>query len=140
MRFGKKILEILIENEFENNNENVINTEGFGLSQNSDSNNSLNIEDSDTESENELLNMANQDQIKRIIENAVRLTANALDHALGQGQTLADRIQTARNGGIVGMPTFSGKEDEDVNDWIRQFETAFIVSWKNRRKYWRRCM
>src|SRR6185369_14460198 len=44
------------ENEFENNNENVINTEGFGLSQNSDSNNSLNIknsdiEDSDTESE-----------------------------------------------------------------------------------------
>ncbi|PKY56690.1 hypothetical protein RhiirA4_428433 [Rhizophagus irregularis] len=72
------------ENEFENNNENVINTEGFGLSQNSDSNNSLNIEDSDTESENELLNMANQDQIKRIIENAVRLTANALDHALGQ--------------------------------------------------------
>ncbi|GBC15314.2 hypothetical protein GLOIN_2v1791382 [Rhizophagus irregularis DAOM 181602=DAOM 197198] len=31
-------------------------------------------------------------------------------------------------GGIVGMPTFSGKEDEDVNDWIRQFEIAFTVS------------
>ncbi|EXX52172.1 1-phosphatidylinositol 3-phosphate 5-kinase-like [Rhizophagus irregularis DAOM 181602=DAOM 197198] len=26
------------------------------------------------------------------------------------------------------MPTFSGKEDEDVNDWIRQFEVAFTVS------------
>jgi hypothetical protein len=73
------------ENEFENENENVINTEGFSLSQNSDSNNSLNIEDSDTKSENELLNMANQDQIKRIIENALGLTANALDHALGAG-------------------------------------------------------
>ncbi|PKY63421.1 hypothetical protein RhiirA4_492300, partial [Rhizophagus irregularis] len=34
------------ENEFENNNENVINTKGFGLSQNSDSNSD--IENSDT--------------------------------------------------------------------------------------------
>ncbi|GBC39128.1 hypothetical protein GLOIN_2v1765994 [Rhizophagus irregularis DAOM 181602=DAOM 197198] len=39
------------ENEFESENENVINTEGFSLSQNSDLNNSLNIEDSDSESE-----------------------------------------------------------------------------------------
>ncbi|CAB4418800.1 unnamed protein product [Rhizophagus irregularis] len=127
-------------NESENGIENVINTGGFGLSQNSDSNNSLNIEDSDNESElsdynlqdlfqeNILLNMANQDQIKRIIENALGLTANALDNALGAGQTLADRIQIAGMGGIVGMPTFSGKEDEDVNDWIRQFEVAFTVS------------
>ncbi|CAB4443570.1 unnamed protein product [Rhizophagus irregularis] len=37
------------ENEFENENENVINTEGFGLSQNSDSNSD--IENSDTKSE-----------------------------------------------------------------------------------------
>ncbi|PKY63452.1 hypothetical protein RhiirA4_492415, partial [Rhizophagus irregularis] len=36
------------ENEFENENENVINT-GFGLSQNSDSNNSLNIKNSNNE-------------------------------------------------------------------------------------------
>ncbi|PKK40752.1 hypothetical protein RhiirC2_722871, partial [Rhizophagus irregularis] len=66
------------ENEFENKNENVINTKGFSLSHNSDLNNSLNIEDSDNESEisnynlqdlfqeNILLNMANQNQIKRI--------------------------------------------------------------------------
>jgi hypothetical protein len=72
--------------------------------------------------------MANQDQIKRIMENALGLTANALDYTLGVGQTLADRIQTAGMGGIVGMPTFSGKEDEDVNDWIKQFEVAFTVS------------
>ncbi|PKK42480.1 hypothetical protein RhiirC2_804485, partial [Rhizophagus irregularis] len=31
-------------------------------------------------------------------------------------------------GGIVGMPTFSGREDKDVNDWIRQFEIAFELS------------
>ncbi|GET49900.1 hypothetical protein GLOIN_2v1825001 [Rhizophagus irregularis DAOM 181602=DAOM 197198] len=124
----------------ESENENVINTEGFGLSQNSDSNNSLNIENSDNESEisdynlqelfqeNILLNMANQDQIKRIVENAIGLAPNTLDNALGAGQTLIDRIQTAGMGGIVGMPIFSGKEDEDVNDWIRQFEVAFTVS------------
>ncbi|EXX53783.1 hypothetical protein GLOIN_2v1765994 [Rhizophagus irregularis DAOM 181602=DAOM 197198] len=128
------------ENEFESENENVINIKGFGLSQNSDSNNSLNIEDSDSESEisdynlqdlfqeNILLDMANQDQIKRIVENAIGLAPNALDNALGAGQTLTDIVQTAGMGGIVGMPTFSGKEDEDVNDWIRQFEVAFAVS------------
>ncbi|CAB4431064.1 unnamed protein product [Rhizophagus irregularis] len=37
------------ENEFGNENENVINTGGFDLSQNSDSNNSLNIKNSDIE-------------------------------------------------------------------------------------------
>ncbi|GBC43016.2 hypothetical protein GLOIN_2v1847961 [Rhizophagus irregularis DAOM 181602=DAOM 197198] len=128
------------KNEFENENENVINTGGFGLNQNSDSNNSLNIKDSDNESEisdynlqdlfqeNILLNMATEAQIRRIVENATGLAPNALDNALGAGQTLLDRIQTAGMGGIVGMPTFSGKEDEDVNDWIRQFEVAFTVS------------
>ncbi|PKC52706.1 hypothetical protein RhiirA1_480890 [Rhizophagus irregularis] len=45
--------------------------------------------------------MANQDQIKRIIENALEFTPNALDNALGAEQTLANRIQTAGIGGIV---------------------------------------
>ncbi|GBC30572.2 hypothetical protein GLOIN_2v1847961 [Rhizophagus irregularis DAOM 181602=DAOM 197198] len=133
------------ENEVENNDENIINTGGFGLSQNSDSNNSLNIKDSDIKGsdsesevsdynlqdlfqENILLDMANQDQIKRIVENAIGLAPNTLDNVLGAGQTLIDRIQTAGMGGIVGMSTFSGKEDEDVNDWIRQFEVAFTVN------------
>ncbi|UZO29097.1 uncharacterized protein OCT59_022587 [Rhizophagus irregularis] len=72
--------------------------------------------------------MATEAQIRRIVKNAIELAPNALDNALGAGQTLIDRIQTAGMGGIVGMPTFSGKEDEDVNDWIRQFEVAFTVS------------
>ncbi|PKC51688.1 hypothetical protein RhiirA1_483193 [Rhizophagus irregularis] len=129
------------ENETGNNDENIINTEDSGLSQNSDSNNLLNIKDSDIENsdteselsdynlqENILLNMATEAQMRRIVENAIGLAPNALDNALGAGQTLIDRIQTAGMGGIVGMPTFSGKEDEDVNDWIRQFEVAFTVS------------
>jgi hypothetical protein len=29
------------------------------------------------------------------------------------------------------MPVFSGKEDEEVGDWIRQFEVAFTASGKN---------
>ncbi|GET67358.1 hypothetical protein GLOIN_2v1847961 [Rhizophagus irregularis DAOM 181602=DAOM 197198] len=106
------------ENEFESENKNIINTEGFGLSQNSNSNN----KDSDNESEisdynlqdlfqeNILLNMANQDQIKRIIENALEFTPNALDNALGAGQTLANRIQTAGMGGIV----VSGRPEGNV--------------------------
>ncbi|EXX57455.1 hypothetical protein RirG_207010 [Rhizophagus irregularis DAOM 197198w] len=129
-----------IENINEEGIENIINTGGFGSSQNSDSNSSLNIKDSDNESElsdynlqdlfqeNILLNMATEIQIRRMLENALGLTANALDNALGAGQTIVDRIATAGNGRIVGMPTFSGKEDEDVNDWIRQFEVAFTVS------------
>ncbi|RIA90505.1 hypothetical protein C1645_737822 [Glomus cerebriforme] len=28
------------------------------------------------------------------------------------------------------MPIFSGKEDEDVNDWVRQFEVVFTASGK----------
>ncbi|PKY36706.1 hypothetical protein RhiirB3_459974 [Rhizophagus irregularis] len=66
--------------------------------------------------------------MRRIVENAIGLAPNALDNALEVGQTLTDKIQTAAMGGIVGMPTFSGKEDKDVNDWIRQFEVAFMVS------------
>ncbi|PKK56853.1 hypothetical protein RhiirC2_721602, partial [Rhizophagus irregularis] len=80
------------ENEFESENENVINTEGFGLSQNSDSNNSLNIKNFDNESEisdynlqdlfqeNILLNMATEAQMKRIVENAIGLAPNTLDN------------------------------------------------------------
>ncbi|GET50524.1 ribonuclease H-like domain-containing protein [Rhizophagus irregularis DAOM 181602=DAOM 197198] len=127
------------EEESENKIENVINTGGFGLNQNSDSNSSLNFKNSDMESEisdynlqelfqENIVNMANEVQIRRIMENAMGLAPNALDNALGAGQTLADRIQTAGMGGIVGMPTFSGKENEDINDWIRQFEIAFTVS------------
>jgi hypothetical protein len=29
------------------------------------------------------------------------------------------------------MPIFSGKEDEDIGNWIRQFEVAFTASGKD---------
>ncbi|RGB24085.1 hypothetical protein C1646_773590, partial [Rhizophagus diaphanus] len=103
-----------IENIGENEIENDINMGDFGSNQNSDSNNSLNIKDSDNESEifdynlqelfqEEILNMATENQMKRIVENALGLPANALNAPLGAG------------------------EEEDVNDWIRQFEVAFTA-------------
>ncbi|EXX72464.1 hypothetical protein RirG_069100 [Rhizophagus irregularis DAOM 197198w] len=115
------------ENEVENNDENIINTEGFGLSQNSDSNNSLNIKDSDIENsdteselsdynlqdlfqENILLNMATADQMKRIFENALGYPPNTLDAVIGAGAHLVDRIENAGNeaGGIINIPLFYG--------------------------------
>ncbi|EXX65100.1 hypothetical protein RirG_136540 [Rhizophagus irregularis DAOM 197198w] len=134
------------ENEVKNNDENIINTESFSLSQNSDSNNSLNIKDSDIENsdteselsdynlqdlfqENILLNMATEDQMKRIIENALGYPPNTLDGLIGAGAHLVDRIENAGNeaGGIINIPLFYGKEEEDVSDWIRQFEVAFTA-------------
>ncbi|EXX53477.1 hypothetical protein RirG_243510 [Rhizophagus irregularis DAOM 197198w] len=134
------------ENGVENNEENIINTESFGLSQNSDSNNSLNIKDSDIENsdteselsdynlqdlfqENILLNMATEDQMKRIVENALGYPPNTLDGVLGAGAHLVNRIENAGNeaGGIINIPLFYGKEEEDVSDWIRQFEVAFTA-------------
>ncbi|EXX58406.1 hypothetical protein RirG_198310 [Rhizophagus irregularis DAOM 197198w] len=96
------------ENGVGNNDENIINTEGFGLSQNSDSNNSLNIRDSDIENsdteselsdynlqdlfqENILLNMATADQMKRIVKNALGYPPNTLDGAIGAGAHLIIR-------------------------------------------------
>ncbi|PKY62601.1 hypothetical protein RhiirA4_489338, partial [Rhizophagus irregularis] len=85
----KENIENFNENEFENNNENVINTEGFGLSRNSDSNNSLNIKDSNIENsnteseifdynlqelfqENILLNMATIDEMRDLFRTFAR--------------------------------------------------------------------
>src|SRR3990170_6396796 len=57
------------------------------------------------------------------------LPANALNAPLGAGVHLADRIENAGNeaGGVINIPLFYGKEDEDVNDWVRQFEVAFTA-------------
>ncbi|GBC25854.2 ribonuclease H-like domain-containing protein [Rhizophagus irregularis DAOM 181602=DAOM 197198] len=88
------------------------------------------IENSDTESEeNILLNMATEIQIKRLMENALGYPANTLDGVVGVGAHLIDRIENAGNeaGGIINIPLFYGKEEEDVSDWIRQFEVAFAA-------------
>ncbi|CAB4426071.1 unnamed protein product [Rhizophagus irregularis] len=131
------------ENESENEFENIINTGGFGLNQNSDSNNSLNLENSDSESElsdynlqglfqENIINMANIGQINRALENLFGLPPNALDAALGVGQIIRERIEAvgAETGGIVSMPIFSRTENEDVNDWVRQFDVAYTASGK----------
>ncbi|CAB4433861.1 unnamed protein product [Rhizophagus irregularis] len=142
------------ENEIGNNNENVINTEGFGLSQNSDSNNPLNTENSDIEEfdteksdynlrdlfqENILLNMGATRAEVREDFRAALLAATGHDiggnwAGLVAADPLANAIENAGNvaGGIVNMPLFYGKEDEDVNDWIRQFEIAFTAIGKER--------
>ncbi|GBC30533.2 hypothetical protein GLOIN_2v1765994 [Rhizophagus irregularis DAOM 181602=DAOM 197198] len=128
------------EEEFEDEIENVINRGDIDLSQNSDTNSSLNIKNSDNESElsdynlrdlfqENILNMATENQIKRVIENALGYPANTLNAAIGAGASLIDRIENAGNeaGGMVSVPLFYGKEDEDVNDWVRQFEVAFTA-------------
>ncbi|EXX67813.1 hypothetical protein RirG_110950 [Rhizophagus irregularis DAOM 197198w] len=128
------------EDEFEDEIENVINRGGSDLSQNSDTNSSLNIKNSDNESElsdynlqdlfqENISNMATENQIKRLIENALGFPANTLNAAVGAGASLIDRIENAGNeaGGVISVPLFYGKEDEDVNDWVRQFEVAFTA-------------
>ncbi|GET67242.1 hypothetical protein RIR_jg11329.t1 [Rhizophagus irregularis DAOM 181602=DAOM 197198] len=73
--------------------------------------------------------MATENQIKRLIENALGFPANTLNAAVGAGASLIDRIENAGNeaGGVISVPLFYGKEDEDVNDWVRQFEVAFTA-------------
>jgi hypothetical protein len=77
--------------------------------------------------------MATENQVKRILERALGLANHTLDAPLNPGEDLVARIDNTRNelGGIIRMPEFSGKEDEDVRDWIRQFEVAFAASGKN---------
>ncbi|RGB27667.1 hypothetical protein C1646_768832 [Rhizophagus diaphanus] len=93
-----------IENINEDEIENIINTEDFGLSQNSDSNSSLNIKNSYN-----LQEFISRGNIKYVVR--------------------AARIENAGNeaGGMITFPLFYGKEEEDVNDWIRQFEVAFTA-------------
>ncbi|CAB4492631.1 unnamed protein product [Rhizophagus irregularis] len=128
------------EEEFEDEIENVINRGDIDLSQNSDTNSSLNIKNSDNESElsdynlrdlfqENILNMATENQIKRLIENALGYPANTLNAAVGAGGSLIERIENAGNeaGGTISIPLFYGREDEDVSDWVRQFEVAFTA-------------
>ncbi|PKY63398.1 hypothetical protein RhiirA4_492188 [Rhizophagus irregularis] len=76
--------------------------------------------------------MANIGQINRALENLFGLPPNALDAALGVGQIIRERIEAvgAETGGIVSMPIFSRTENEDVNDWVRQFDVAYTASGK----------
>ncbi|GBB96356.1 hypothetical protein RclHR1_27350001 [Rhizophagus clarus] len=74
----------------------------------------------------------NKNQLKRTLETIIELPANTLDNPLGPGLTLAEMVNTAgeTSGGIT-WPIFNGREDEDVNDWITQFELAFSANRRN---------
>ncbi|RGB21427.1 hypothetical protein C1646_778055, partial [Rhizophagus diaphanus] len=132
--------EISEENLSNNSEENVINTPTFGSGQNSDSNNS-NLEDIELESDlsdtevpiTPIITMATIDQVGRLMENALRLPNNALNAPLAPGASVAGRIENVGNetGGIISLPFFYGKEEEDVKYWIRQFEIAFTAIGKN---------
>ncbi|CAB4403278.1 unnamed protein product [Rhizophagus irregularis] len=138
------------ENEFENNNENVINTEGFGLSQNSDLNNSLNIknsniENSDIESEifdynlqelfqeNILFKMATVDEMRDLFRTFARnqygndlgndlgtANSNLINNALGN--------INATRGLVVEFPLFGGSENEDAGEWVQRFTDAYTTN------------
>jgi hypothetical protein len=141
-----KNLEKLFEDEEkdENKTEKFINIDKFHSRQDSDQE-KLNLEDiniSDNKSdisdfyiENlfEETDMATEGQVKRALERALGLPDGSLNAPLAAGVDLAARIDDTRNelGGIINMPMFNGKEDEDVGDWIRQFEVAFTASGKN---------
>ncbi|GES79039.1 hypothetical protein GLOIN_2v1848990 [Rhizophagus clarus] len=76
--------------------------------------------------------VVNENQLKRMFETVIGFTANTLDNPLAPGQTLIEMINTVGeiSGGII-WPIFNGREDEDVNDWIIQFELAFSASRRN---------
>ncbi|RGB21942.1 hypothetical protein C1646_776947 [Rhizophagus diaphanus] len=90
------------ENNLSNNSgENIINTPTFGSSQNSDSNNS-NFEDIELESDLSdieiltvpIITMATEDQVRRILENALGFPNNALNAQLAPGRNLTGQKKT----------------------------------------------
>jgi hypothetical protein len=116
--------------------EKPINTDDFRLSEESDSE-KLNIKpedinNSDNESDisdfyienlfEETNNMAvTLNEMRRLFEQVNGLPNGALNNALAPGVNITARIDNIRNelGGVIRMPIFNGKEDEDVGDWIR---------------------
>ena len=79
-----------------------------------------------------------QNQILRALENALGYPANTLNNALGAGQSIAERIENVNDRiNIVEtevsstVPTYHGKEEEDVEEWIAQIEALFTASGRN---------
>jgi cellular nucleic acid-binding protein len=63
------------------------------------------------------------------LEHLFGVAGNGLNAPLAPGESIIDRLNTIRSeSATVNWPTFSGKEEEDVNDWIRQFDLVFQVS------------
>ncbi|GET58140.1 enzymatic polyprotein, putative [Rhizophagus irregularis DAOM 181602=DAOM 197198] len=149
--------EILNPNESDNNEnfeepyeENIINRPGFDSSESSESNSEDKSEISDYNIENLFETPLTPPippipPIVPIIMGATRAEVRedfraallaATGHDIGgnwaglvAANPLANAIEDAGNvaGGIISMPQFYGREEEDINDWVRQFETAFTA-------------
>ncbi|CAB4418817.1 unnamed protein product [Rhizophagus irregularis] len=138
-------IEDINEDESENEIENVINTGGLGLSQNSDSNSSLNFKNSDTESEisdynlqelfqeNILVNMATVNEIRGLFRTFVQNQyGNDLGNDLGTANphlvnNALGNINATR-GLVVEFPLFGGSESEDAEEWVQRFRDAYTTN------------
>ncbi|CAB4427343.1 unnamed protein product [Rhizophagus irregularis] len=133
-----------------NESEKELRKKGFGLSQNSDSNNSLNIKDSDIENsdteseifdynlqelfqENILLNMATIDEMRDLFRTFARNQyGNDLGNDLGTANpnlvnNALENINATR-GLVVEFPLFGGSENEDAGEWIQRFTDAYTTN------------
>ena len=79
--------------------------------------------------------MATHNEVKRALEAALGLTAGDLDAALPAGNTifgrigrLDDRINIVETEVSTTVPKFSGRDEEDVEEWIAQVEALFTAS------------
>ncbi|GBC32790.2 hypothetical protein GLOIN_2v1765994 [Rhizophagus irregularis DAOM 181602=DAOM 197198] len=138
------------ENFEEPYEENIINRPGFDSSESSESNSEDKSEISDYNIENLFETPLTPPippilPIVPIIMGATRAEVRedfraallaATGHDIGgnwaglvAANPLANAIEDAGNvaGGIISMPQFYGREEEDINDWVRQFETAFTA-------------
>ena len=84
-----------------------------------------------------LFNMAaNINEMKRMFENMYGFAANSLDAALPANQTMNAQFNQIAQGleavrattGTVNIPYFYGRDDEDPEQWITQFNAAFTAS------------
>ncbi|GET65667.1 hypothetical protein PTSG_12973 [Rhizophagus irregularis DAOM 181602=DAOM 197198] len=154
---SEKNREILNPNDTDSNEnfeepyeENIINRPGFDSSESSESNSEDKSEISDYNIENlfetpltppippippivPIIMGATRAEVREDVRAALLATTG---HDIGgnwagliAANPLANAIEDAGNaaGGIISLPHFYGKEEEDVNDWVRQFETAFTA-------------
>ncbi|GET67156.1 hypothetical protein PTSG_12973 [Rhizophagus irregularis DAOM 181602=DAOM 197198] len=138
------------ENFEEPYEENIINRPGFDSSESSESNSENKSEISDNNIENlfetpltppippippivPIIMGATRAEVREDVRAALLATTG---HDIGgnwagliAANPLANAIEDAGNvaGGIISLPHFYGKEEEDINDWVRQFETAFTA-------------
>ncbi|CAB4434996.1 unnamed protein product [Rhizophagus irregularis] len=135
------------ENFEEPHEENIINRPNFDSSESSESNSEDKSEISDYNIENlfetplippippivPIIMGATRAEVREDFRAALLATTG---HDIGvnwagliAANPLANAIEDAGNvaGGIINMPQFYGKEEEDVNDWVKQFETAFTA-------------